>query len=54
MLSNQPAAGVPEPTGGGRAVWPVTSWFGDLVTQQWWGDLWLSESFADFCEYQAM
>ena len=28
-------------------------WFGDLVTQQWWGDLWLSESFADFCEYEA-
>jgi aminopeptidase N len=26
-------------------------WFGDLVTQQWWDDLWLSESFADFCEY---
>jgi aminopeptidase N len=29
-------------------------WFGDLATQQWWGDLWLSESFADFCEYEAM
>jgi aminopeptidase N len=29
-------------------------WFGDLVTQQWWDDLWLSESFADFCEYHAM
>ena len=28
-------------------------WFGDLVTQQWWDDLWLSESFADFCEYDA-
>jgi aminopeptidase N len=28
-------------------------WFGDLVTQQWWDDLWLSESFADFCEYEA-
>ena len=28
-------------------------WFGDLVTQQWWDDLWLSESFADFCEYHA-
>ncbi len=28
-------------------------WFGDLVTQQWWDDLWLSESFADFCECEA-
>ena len=23
------------------------------LTQQWWDDLWLSESFADFCEYHA-
>ena len=28
-------------------------WFGDLVTERWWDDLWLSESFADFCEYHA-
>jgi len=28
-------------------------WFGDLVTEQWWDDLWLSESFADFCDYHA-
>ena len=23
------------------------------ATEQWWDDLWLSESFADFCEYYA-
>jgi aminopeptidase N len=25
-------------------------WFGDCATQEWWDDLWLSESFAEYCE----
>jgi aminopeptidase N len=28
-------------------------WFGDSATQEWWDDLWLSESFAEFCEARA-
>mmetsp|Transcript_33619 Transcript_33619/g.51815 ORF Transcript_33619/g.51815 Transcript_33619/m.51815 type:complete len:170 (+) Transcript_33619:961-1470(+) len=29
-------------------------WFGNLVTMNWWDDLWLNESFANYVSYLAL
>ena len=53
-ISSSTSASVKKAVGEVIAHELAHQWFGDLVTMNWWDDLWLNESFATFMSYKAM
>jgi tricorn protease interacting factor F2/3 len=54
LCTNDSAASTKEDVASTIAHELAHQWFGDLVTMEWWDDLWLNESFATYMSYKAL